>query len=314
MKFIILCFSIFSQDSLPPSWNTNLSVGIDFTQLFQLNPRQGAGQNKVGLGGAINATNSYSSNGFSWDNTLISQFSLQRIGSGTISNLNRNRVPFQKAIDEIRFNSKAGWKTSEKSPYYFALNLGLLTQLTPTYKGTPNFPGNFLTNISDVPQEPLSKFFSPAFFTLSAGIDYKANNSLSVFYSPISGKAILVLNDSIAQANIHGNMNLNVQSQFGSLIRIQYSNKYLNEKIIVNSALVLFSNYLNKPQNIDLDWTNEIGIALYDGFKISMLINAFYDDDVMVQISDRNSPNGISGLGKRLSITQQLLFKYNIIF
>jgi hypothetical protein len=82
----------------------------------------------------------------------------------------------------------------------------------------------------------------------------------------------------------------------------------------VNSALVLFSNYLNKPQNIDLDWTNEIGIALYDGFKISMLINAFYDDDVMVQISDRNSPNGISGLGKRLSITQQLLFKYNIIF
>lgn len=124
----------------------------------------------------------------------------------------------------------------------------------------------------------------------------------------------MVLNDSIASTNIHGNMGMNIQGQFGSLLRVQYSNKFYKEKIIVNSTIVLFSNYLNNPQNLDLDWTNEIGLAITDGLKISMLINAFYDDDVLVQISDRNSPNGISGLGKRLSLTQQLLLKYNIIF
>jgi len=220
--------------------------------------------------------------------------------------LNKNRIPFQKAIDEIRLNSKAGWKTSENSSYYFAFNLGLLTQLTPTYKGTNSFPGNFLSNISDKSQTPLSKFFSPAFITVSAGVDFKADDDLSVFYSPITGKSIIVSNDSIAANSI--------QAQFGSLLRVQYSNKFFEEKIILNRTIVLFSNYLNYPQNIDLDWTNEIGFAISEGLKISMLINAFYDDDVLVQISARNSPNGISGLGKRLSLTQQLLLKYNIIF
>lgn len=220
--------------------------------------------------------------------------------------MNKNRIPFQKAIDEIRLNSKAGWKTSENSSYYFAFNLGLLTQLTPTYKGTNSFPGNFLSNISDQPQTPLSKFFSPAFITVSAGVDFKADDDLSVFYSPITGKSIIVSNDSIAANSI--------QAQFGSLLRVQYSNKFFEEKIILNRTIVLFSNYLNYPQNIDLDWTNEIGFAISEGLKISMLINAFYDDDVLVQISARNSPNGISGLGKRLSLTQQLLLKYNIIF
>jgi len=307
MKILLLSLYIFSQDTIiSPTWNNNISLGIDFAQLFQLNPRQGAGQNKIALGGAINATNTYNSNGFTWDNTLIAQFSVQRIGSGVISNLNRNRIPFQKAIDEIRLNSKAGWKTSENSPYYFAFNLGLLTQLTPTYKGTTSFPGNFLSNISDQPQTPLSKFFSPAFITLSAGVDFKTDDYPSVFYSPITGKIIIVSNDSIAANNIQG--------QFGSLLRVQYSKKFYEEKIILNSTIVLFSNYLNNPQNLDLDWTNEIGFAISEGMKISMLINAFYDDDVLVQISDRNSPNGISALGKRLSLTQQLLLKYNIIF
>jgi hypothetical protein len=299
-----------TQDSVPPLWKTDISVGFDFSQLFQLNPRQGAGQNRLGLGGAINATNSFNSKGFTWDNTLISQFSVQRFGSGIISNANRKRIPFQKAIDEMRYNSKVGWKTSPNSPLYFAFNLGILTQLSPTYKGTATFPGNFLSNISETPQNPLSKFFSPASVTLSAGVDYKSDGFLSVFYSPFTAKGIIVLDDSIAATGIHGNVGL----QIGSLIRTQYTKKFFEEKILVNSTIVLFSNYLNNPFNIDLDWTNEISLSIINGLKVSMLVNAFYDDDILVQITDRNAPNGISGLGKRLSLTQQLLFKYNIIF
>jgi hypothetical protein len=69
MKILLLSLYIFSQDTIiPPTWNNNISLGIDFTQLFQLNPRQGAGQNKIALGGAINANNTYHSNGFTWDN------------------------------------------------------------------------------------------------------------------------------------------------------------------------------------------------------------------------------------------------------
>lgn len=47
---------IAQNDSLPaprPPWKTGASLGMDFSQLLQINPRQGAGQNKIGAGTAI---------------------------------------------------------------------------------------------------------------------------------------------------------------------------------------------------------------------------------------------------------------------
>jgi len=38
-----------------------------------------------------------------------------------------------------------------------------------------------------------------------------------------------------------------------------------------------------------------------------------YDHDILVQITDNNSLDGISGLGRRVSYTQQLLLKYSLI-
>ena len=80
------------------------------------------------------------------------------------------------------------------------------------------------------------------------------------------------------------------------------------------TVLNLYSNYLRNPQNIDVDWTNELGLTLFKGLTLSLLVNAYYDDDVLVQITDLDAPNGVRGLGKRVSITQQLLIGYKIDF
>ncbi len=42
-----------------PPWKTGLSLGLDFSQLLQINPRQGAGQNRLGAGTAITAFAKY---------------------------------------------------------------------------------------------------------------------------------------------------------------------------------------------------------------------------------------------------------------
>jgi len=58
---IVLCTPFFlkSQNENTPKkdslWKTGASLGLDFSQLFQLNPRQGAGQNRIGAGTAITA-------------------------------------------------------------------------------------------------------------------------------------------------------------------------------------------------------------------------------------------------------------------
>ena len=315
-----------AQDTVPQGWETGAGIGFDFTQLLQINPRQGAGQNRIGFGGASNFFGIYRMNRTEWDNQVNWQFGVQRIGSGVVAQGNAEaNVPFQKAIDEFRLNSKFGYQTSEDSKWFYAAAFTFLSQLLPTYQGPATYPGNFLSDVFDTGLTPLSKFFSPATMTLSAGMNYKPTPHLSFYYSPIGGKFIVVADDSIAALGVHGNQverNAagvvtsfeNVDAQLGSLLRTDYNNTFLGERMTFTSSLLLYSNYLRNPQNVDLDWTNQLAYEIVKNLQLTLLLNAFYDDDVLVQVTDFNQPNGISGLGKRVSLTQQILLKYTVVF
>lgn len=326
---LLISFSAYAQDSAEApaeeqeGWETGAGIGFDFAQLFQLNPRQGAGQNRLGFGGAANFFANYKKDRFAWDNLTSWQFGLQRLGAGVVAQGAVQKIPFQKSIDELRLNSKVGYKTSQDSKFFYAANLSYLSQVVPTYTD-PGFAGNFPSELSDT-SSILSKFFSPATMTVSAGIDYKPTGTLSIYYSPLGGKFIIVADDAIAATGVHGNPverdaqgNIisfdNTFAQLGSLLRINYAENYLDEKIAFTSALLLYSNYLQNPQNIDVDWTNELAVTILKNLQLSATLNVFYDDDVLVQITDYDFPNGVRGLGKRVSLTQQLLLKYNVVF
>ncbi len=307
-----------------PNWKRTAGLGLDFAQLLQVNPRQGAGQNRLGIGGAVNAAAAYKKDRLVWDNAGLWQFGVQRIGSGVISQGSVDKkIPFQKAIDELRLNSKIGYAVSKNSKLFYAADVSFLSQLTPTYTGDAQFPGNFLTDI--VGSGANSRLFSPATVTLSAGFDFKPLPKLSFFYSPVGGKFIFVGNDVIAQLGVHGNPvtrdaggNVidfkNTFAGVGSLVRGNFAGKFLNDRLAFGSNLILFSNYLDGPQNIDVDWTNQLDFSIIKGLQATMLLNLFYDHDVLVQISDSTAPNGVGGLGRRVSLTQQLLLKYAVVF
>jgi hypothetical protein len=321
---------------VPKAWESGAGFGMDFSQLFQLNPRQGAGQNRVGIGGAVNIFAKYKKDRLAWDNLGIMQFGVQRLGSGVITQGSTEKVPFQKAIDELRLNSKVGYKVGANSKFFYAVDFTLLSQLTPTYKGTEQFPGFFLSDVSADGQNPLSKIFSPATTTFSVGIDYKPNDKLSIFYSPIGSKFVMVLSDIIARQGVHGNPvegdrgpdglflpenTKNVDSQLGSILRVNYANKFLSDRMAFTSGLILFSNYLNEPQNVDMDWTNELALQIAKGLQLSLTANVFYDHDMRMLVTDNKAPNGIKVdvdgnpvTARRVSLTQQILLKYNVVF
>ena len=310
-------------DAPPPrGWEFGAGIGLDLAQLLQINPKQGAGQNRLGIGGATNFFGKFRQDRQNWDNLASWQFGLQRLGSGVIAQGTDDKIPFQKEIDELRLNSKYGYRTSEESKFYYTVNGTFLSQLTPTYQFPNIYPGNFVTDFPETGRTPLSRFFAPATVTLSAGIDYKPNENFSLFYSPLASKFIIVASDSIAALGVHGNEVSgeavngffpefeNVDAQLGSLAQLQYLNNFWNERATITSSLNLYSNYLRNPQNVDLDWTNTLVYKLTENFQLTLIVNAFYDDDVRVQITDYDAPNGVNGLGNRVSITQQFLISY----
>lgn len=310
----------------PEEWETGAGLGFDFSQLLQINPKQGAGQNQIGFGGASNFFAIYRKDRQRWENQVSWQFGLQRLGSGIIfRGTDDTEIPFQKTIDELRISSKYAYKTSEKSRFSYASDFTFLSQVLQTFEGPPEFPGNFLTDAFGTGAAPLSQFFSPATITISVGMDLAITDNFSLFYSPFGGKFIIVASDEIAARGVHGNpverdADGNITSferiagQLGSIVRANYKQKYLEGKLNYSTNLTLYSNYLNNPENIDFDWANQLGYELFKNFQITLLLNLFYDDDVLVQITDFDAPNGVSGLGRRMSLTQQLLLKYAVVF
>ena len=326
---LLLSCALYAQEEepIPEGWQRGAGLGLDLAQLLQINPKQGAGQNRLGFGGAFNGFANLKDGRKQWDNSLLWQFGMQRLGSGVIAQGSDAKIPFQKQIDELRLNSKYGFQVKEDSKWFYTGNASFLSQLLPTYQYTNGVAGNFVADFLDQGISPIARLFAPATVQLALGMDYKPNENFSLFYSPLGAKFIIVASDSIAARGVHGNQVSgeadalgffpefeNVDAQLGSQILAKYTTTFVDEKGAFTSSLNLFSNYLRNPQNVDVDWANALSYKLFKNFQATLLLNIFYDDDVDVQITDYDFPNGVNGTGKRVSITQQMLLSYAVTF
>ncbi len=300
-------------------WRFGGSLGFDLSGLGIINPRVGAGTNRLALGGlGTFSADRISARSF-WKNQISLQLALQQQGRTSPT----QPQGFQKNLDILRLTSTYGRQLGG-SKWFISADLLAQTQLLRTYQS------NFLraTEIDGRPDRVVANFFSPLIGQLSPGITYKPNSHLSLQYSPVAVRFIYVADDSLALLDIHGNEvtkdaqgNIREYKNYflglGSELVGRYNNKYFNDRLSVNSSLRLFSNYLQEPQNIVVLFTNNIGIQLFKGLSLDLLGELFYDHNLKM-ILDANK-NGIYGdPGDRFAPATQLtgafMLKYSAIF
>ena len=316
------------EEEQPEGWTRGAAFGLDLGQLLQLNPRIGAGENRIGLGTNFATYARLKRGRLNWDNNASLNFAIQRLGSGVLPpGFNDDeKVPYQKSIDELRLASQIGYSFSEVSHWGYGAEATFLTQLTPTYQDAAG--RNVLKDIDGSNAGgPIAMFLSPATFTLSPGITYRPNDHFDALL-PASYKTVFVSDETIRQLEIYDfldtdddGVNESLQ-QFGASLRANYANTFLeDDRLIFKSTLGLFSNYLNNPQNIDIDWRNEVGFEIVKGLTATLNTTLLYDDDLDVQVSDfdavggiERNPDGSPRLGKRPTFIQQLLVKYAVVF
>ena len=145
---------------------------------------------------------------------------------------------------------------------------------------------------------PISRFFAPAYISVSAGYNYKIKDYLSIYISPIAGKITVVKDQRLADLgsygveagywNIHNGDSTwvkgkNTLNELGINVLIKYKQDFPNN-ISIFSTLNLYNNYMdpNKSNrwNIDVDW--ESGIKFIINKRISAIINVhlIYDDNI----------------------------------
>lgn len=193
-----------------------------------------------------------------------------RLKFGTIMTQEKG---FRKNEDALEINSKinrnASGKIGMSSSFY------MKHQLAKGYK----YPNDSV---------PISKFLNPGTMTLGLGFEYKPAKEITFNVAPLSYKTTFVLDTANINQTLHGiDINARAKRELGTQIVVS-SKVNPFESMEITNNLRLFSNYLNKPQNIDLDWEIIVNQKINWFFNIRLNLHLIYDDDVRFPVLDEN--------------------------
>ncbi len=169
------------------------------------------------------------------------------------------------------------------------------TQMTPGYK----YP-NATDKISDL--------FAPAYIVGALGMDYMPGGYFSAFIAPVTAKITFVTNETLSAACAFGvDPGKKSKSEFGGYLRVIYSRNDFENDILKNisfsTKLDLFSNYLDKPQNIDENWETLIVMKVNKLISVNLNTQLIYDDNVKISF-DNNGDGIIDEMGSRVQFKE----------
>ncbi len=243
-------------------WKKGAVAGLNLSQTSLTN-WQGGGQNSLAVNAIFSGFTNYKKGRNVWDNTLDLAYGLLQQGKSDVI----------KSDDKIDFNSKYG-RYAFKHWYYTGL-VNFKSQMAPGY----NYPNDSVV---------ISRFLAPAYILASIGLDYKPNDYFSMYISPITQKTTLVTDDKLNALGAFGvDTGKTSRSEFGGYVRMQFA-KDIFTNVNFKTKLELFSNYLNNPQNIDVNWECLLSMKVNKYISATVSTQLVYDDDIKIAVDSNN--------------------------
>lgn len=272
---LFLAVSIFSimlvhaqenTDSIK-NWEFSGVTTVNFSQVSLTNWSAG-GENSYAFNGLFNFAANYSQNKNDWENSLDIGYGIQKQGEQEV----------RKTDDHIDFNSKYGRKISKS--FFLSAILSFKTQMDDGKKYETD-PDTSYT---------ISTFLAPGYVQGALGMEYKPNKTFYAVLSPATGKLTLVLDDTLSANGSFGvDPGEKTRLELGGSVNIGLK-KEIMKNVTLNSTLGLFSNYLEKPQNIDVDWKVMINMKINNYLSANLNTHLMYDDNI--NYVDENGKHG----------------------
>ncbi len=249
-------------------WKLKSLYSLSGTQSSFVNWNAG-GRNNISLIGNIRASADYNKAKWNWSSDATLAF-------GGIKYLDDVQgVDLQKTDDKIDLSSIVGMRISKR--FLISLNSGFKTQFADGF----TYPNDSVA---------VSTFMAPGYLNLALGTDYIKDANFSVFGSPFASKTTLVMDDSLSQLGAFGvEKGERIRHEFGAFIKLKWNSK-LMKNIDMKSKIELFSNYLNNPENIDVNAELVFIFRVNSLFSATAQWNLVYDDDI--KIRDKNGNIG----------------------
>lgn len=276
--FMIPSLQAQGDSELPPkepsNWKLESIFSLNVTQSSFTNWASGGRNNISGLG-FINASADYSEGRYKWSNQFTT-------GLGGVKYFDED---LEKTDDVIDLQSTFSY--GMKDPWFLSILGGFRTQYLDGY-----------SNAGDSVRS--STFMAPGYVNISLGVEYIPNDNLKIMLSPLSGKLTFVNDQVLANAGAFGvepaeyssmgeliTKGKTFRAELGSYLRVVYK-KELMKNINMRSRIEFFSNYMENPQNIDVNGELILDFKINKWFSANLQLNVIYDDDINIEDRDGN--------------------------
>ena len=266
---LFFAIATFAQDEQPQGWTHKGNIGINLGQSSYTNWAAG-GQNSLTALGAFNYEIHYLKNKFKWDNTLNLSLGY------CVYSFKKKPI---KTDDLIEFSSLATFKATKQLNY--GAELAFRSQFAKGFdyaKDSTNY---------------ISKFLAPGYLTLGLGIEWVPNKYFSLYFAPVTGRITFVNDQRLAEVGAYGvepgyfNPNDSTEWIPGKKIRYEFGARAvakfqypIAKNIDFSTKLELFSNYLDHPERIDVDWQNMLVLKVNDWLSANLSTHLIYDYDI----------------------------------
>lgn len=261
MLLLMVTIAVCAETKKDSVWITNGYAGLKLTQVSFTNWATG-GDNAFtfDLQGTYQAD--YKHNKHIWQNRIELSYGLNKTKSEIT----------KKTSDKIYLNSNYGYEIYKR--LYLSALLNFQSQFTRGYDYGVN------------PDVYVSQFMAPGYLMTGIGFTWIPNKFFTAVLSPAAWRGTFVLNDRLSDEGAYGvKPGKRLLSEFGANLKLEGRYEFL-KNMTLYSRLDLYSDYLRKPQNVDINWEVQINMVINKWFSTTLTTNMVYDDDVKITLSD----------------------------
>jgi len=277
---------IAQNDSIAPSdegWKRGGNATFLFNQ-SAFSEWASGGQNSISLSFHTDYDISFKKNGWNWDTKFLGDFGLTKISGAKF---------LRKTNDRIDLQSLLGKSFSKEWSY--STVFGVKTQFARGYTFGKNSEGEETRSLR-------TQFFSPVYIQLGIGLYWKKSKNLWVNMAPFAQRITLVSRKFTAdlqegQEYFGVRKGDNHRFELGASVNAFYKFSPL-ENITLEQRLGLYSDYLDKAENVDLDYQLSVEMRVNERISTNLIIQLVYDDNAVQNLQVRQ----VFGIGLHMKL------------
>ena len=269
--FILFSFTISAQEeAAPDGWTTEGYFQLLFNQSAFNEEWTGGGTSSIAGNLLLDYQEHYRDGDFTWDNRYLATYGLTKLKGDEF---------LRKTSDRLELSTIAGLQVQE-SNWYYSFFGNFRTQFTKGYEYSED------PETGRVIRTETTSFLSPAYLQAGPGMMWKKNENLWFNLAPATARFIFVSSDFTSDPGYVDGSYYGVEQgetsrfEFGASFS-GYAQLEIMENVSIENNLTLYSNYLDEPGNIDIDYLANLNMSINRYLTASLIFQAIYDDNIV---------------------------------